>query len=363
MSVSIYIHIPFCASKCAYCDFYSSPASDSVKAAYTAALVHSISDSEKTGDRVSSVYFGGGTPTVLTSNQLSNIVEALDKKFNISDAERTLEVNPDSVKNAKIFGSLGFNRFSMGVQSFNDFELRLAGRRHNSEQAVKAYEYLRTFADNVNLDLMLGFPSENHPEHFRESLSKLISLNPEHVSVYMLKYESGTPFYELSDKALPDDIISDLYLYASEVLEKYGYEHYEISNFAQNGFRSAHNISYWNRGRYLAFGPGAYGFDGKVRWHYEKNTADFIARNGDVRKIVDEIQDEDAMFSEKIILGLRMSDGIDEKTYKTVVSDSKKKKLCENLILTGLAKKTSAGGFALTAEGWLVSNTVIEKLM
>lgn len=363
MSTSIYIHIPFCASKCKYCDFYSAPASEEIREKYVSALISQIESSSDLNEPVKSVYFGGGTPSVLTEKQLYSVLDSLDKKFNISSAERTLEVNPDSVYTAKSEKLLWFNRFSMGVQSFDDEELHLLGRRHTAVEAEKAYSFLRNFASNINLDLIIGIPSENHSEKLKRSLDKMIELNPEHSSVYILKYEEGTPMYSYLDSALPDDEVSDLYLYVSETMRKSGYEHYEISNYAKKGFRSVHNCAYWEQEKYLAFGTGAYGFDGKNRYHFEKNIAEYISLNGKVSPVTDESLDEWHVFDEKVILGLRMSDGIDKNIYAEICKYPVKKHFCENLMKNKMARILPDGSFALTPEGWLVSNTIIEELM
>lgn len=363
MSFSIYVHIPFCASKCKYCDFYSAPADDETKERYVSSLISQIKNSEKISDSIKSVYFGGGTPTVLSFKQLYRILETLDKKFGISNAERTLEVNPDSVLTAKNENLLWFNRFSMGVQSFDDEELLLLGRRHTALEAEKAYDFLRKFSSNINLDLIIGIPIENHSSRLENSLKKLISLEPEHSSVYILKYEEGTPMFKMADLAVPDDEISDLYLYVSEKMAANGYEHYEISNFSKPGKRSVHNCAYWQQEKYLAFGPGAYGFDGKNRYHFEKNLSSFILSNGKVSPVIDEVVEGESSLSEKIVLGLRMSDGIDVRIFEYILSDPHKKRFCENLIKNEMAKILPNGNFALTPKGWLVSNTIIEELM
>lgn len=363
MSISIYIHIPFCASKCKYCDFYSAPATEETRNSYVAALINQINSAESTNEEIRSVYFGGGTPSVLSEKQLTDVMEAIDRKFNVSKAERTLEVNPDSVWVAKSLSPIWFNRFSMGVQSFNDEELKLLGRRHTSEEAVKAYEFLRGFADNINLDLMIGLPSKDHEKNLEKSLDKLLSLNPTHSSVYILKYEEGTPIFKMIDSAMDDEKVSDLYLYVSERMTEAGYEHYEISNFARDGLRSVHNFAYWEQKPYLAFGTGAYGFDGKNRYHFEKNLTEYISKNGLVPKITDETLDGDSLNEEKIMLGLRTSDGIDRALYSDILMNARKKALCQKLLKENLARLTSTGAFALTPKGWLVSNEIIEELV
>lgn len=363
MSISVYVHIPFCASKCKYCDFYSAPATDEVREKYVSALISQINSADNISEPVKSVYFGGGTPSVLTEKQLYSVLEALDKKYSISSAERTLEVNPDSVLTARSENFLWFNRFSMGVQSFDDGELRLLGRRHTAAEAEKAYEFLRKFAKNINLDLIIGIPSEDHAENLENSLNKLISLDPEHSSVYILKYEEGTPMYKMADMELPEDELSDLYLYVSEKMRGNGYEHYEISNYAKPGFRSVHNCAYWEQEKYLAFGTGAYGFDGKNRYHFEKDISEYINLNGKVSPIIDETLSSEQIYSEKIVLGLRMSDGLDKNIFAEICGDFHKKRFCENLIKNGMANILSNGNFALTPKGWLVSNSIIEELM
>lgn len=331
--------------------------------AYISALISNINAAPECGEPVKSVYFGGGTPTVLKGEQLYRVLYALDEKYHIKNAERTLEVNPDSVGTAAESFPLWFNRFSMGVQSFDDGELSLLGRRHNAAEAEKAYKIMRGFADNINLDLIIGIPLPGHEKTFKKSLEKLISLEPEHVSVYILKYEQGTPMYGLRDRELSDDIVSELYLYASDELSAHGYEHYEISNFSKPGRRSVHNSAYWKQERYLAFGPGAYGFDGTTRYHYAKDTKGFISSGGKVLPLTDEILDADALKSERIMLSLRMSDGIDGRLFSEIISDPAKKRYTDILLKNKLARIGADGSFALTLEGWLVSNSIIEELM
>lgn len=363
MSLSVYIHIPFCNRKCNYCAFYSEAANEK-KDAFVSCLVNQISLSPYKGDKLISVFFGGGTPSVLSKQQFARIFAALESTFDISDAEITTELNPDSVDNIAdpaVFSR--FTRLSMGVQSFDDEELSVLGRLHNSDQAVKAYEKLRASgAKNVNIDLMLALPGSDHIKKLETTLDTAISLCPEHISAYILTPEKGTPLYEkygdFNSESAPD-----AYLLACKKLTEAGYEHYEISNFAKRNFRCVHNMCYWTQQKYLAFGPSACGFDGTSRYRINCSTDEFIAKKGNIVPSVEEILSPDELETEKIMLSLRLSDGIGRAALNKIFLYPPKKQFISRLISRSLAKINADGGLSLTDSGFLVSNEIIRNLI
>ena len=300
MPLSAYIHIPFCKRKCSYCAFYSAPSPDGIIEAYVSALENNILHTEKKGAVLDSVYFGGGTPSLLKPDQYLRILNALEAVFDISGAEITTELNPESVSNLLDYRLIKrFTRFSMGVQSFDDSELNILGRLHNSREATDCYNKLRSFgANNINIDIMLALPGKDHFRNLNNTLDTVVSLSPEHVSAYILTPESGTPLFKRYNP-VSDDITSKLYLTVCEKLEQAGYEHYEISNFAKKGYRCAHNMCYWNQRGYLAFGPSACGFDGVRRYRYSCSTEEYISENGLVEPVIEETLSESDLSREK----------------------------------------------------------------
>lgn len=285
--LGIYVHIPFCKSKCEYCDFYSLGGSRDRRTTdqYLQALADHIRETGRLAPdyTVDTVYFGGGTPSFFGAENLEKILDELQKRFHFgADPEITLEANPDSVtpQGLKRLVCAGFNRISIGVQSDQDDMLKRLGRPHTYEQARMAVVRAREagFA-NLSLDLMFGLPNQTLTG-WRDTLENVLRLKPEHMSCYALKVEPNTPLWEYRDCAnLPnDDVQADMYLAASEILQDHGYEHYEISNFAKPGFRSRHNLKYWTGGEYLGFGPcAASDFAGK-RFTIEPDLRTYVER-------------------------------------------------------------------------------------
>ncbi len=364
MSTSAYVHIPFCARKCNYCAFYSA-ATNSVKIEkYVSALENQIRNSPSKGEKLKSVFFGGGTPSVLPPHLFERLLSALFDTFDLSDAEITTELNPDSVDNIldpSVFTK--FTRFSMGVQSFDDEELSVLGRIHNADQAIKAFEKLRSAdAKNINIDLMLALPGKNHFQKLEKTLETAIKLSPEHISAYILTPEENTPLYEKYGY-FNDDIAPDIYRHVCNKLASAGYEHYEISNFAKKGYRCVHNMCYWTQQKYLAFGPTACGFDGTSRFRIDCSTDEFIEKNGIIEPVVEETLSFTNIEEEKTMLSLRLCDGIDKQTFDRIISDKQKKAFVDNLLSSSLAYVNDKGGLSLTDDGFLVSNEIIRNLM
>ena len=272
--LGLYIHIPFCKSKCVYCDFYSLPRSESRMDDYTDALCAHLAETAPfaAGHLVDTVYFGGGTPSYLGTKRLVKILKTILKKYKVDkQAEITLEANPDSAGDWKELRTLrrcGFNRLSLGMQSADDEELSEIGRVHTMAQTEAAVEAARKAKfQNLSLDLIYGLPHQTL-EGWQKNLSAALDLTPEHLSCYGLKVEEGTPLFARRGTAgLPgDDAQADMYLYTVEFLKAQGYEQYEISNFAKPGCASRHNLKYWTLGEYAGFGPGACGTPTQRIW-------------------------------------------------------------------------------------------------
>lgn len=354
----IYIHVPFCGSKCAYCDFYSQVRSDAVRENYVRALVNGIEHCESDVS-VRSVYIGGGTPSVLSAEQLVRILSAVRSRFEVDDgAEITVEMNPENVSGTLVRALVenGVGRVSMGVQSFVDGELSLLGRKGSAAVCETAFETLRNCGvENISLDLMLAIPSQTE-KTLAYSLEKTLSLRPEHISAYLLKVEKNTLFGRRGVAEADEDIQRALYLQTCKTLEDAGYEHYEISNFAKKGFRSVHNSSYWQGVPYLCFGCGASGFDGVRRYKYGVSVDEYIRSDGLVLPETEEILDGKDLLGERIMLSLRTSDGVS----RSLLTDAQIRFL-KSLESAGLTLE-KPGGFRLTDEGFLLSNTIILKL-
>jgi len=321
-SLGLYIHIPFCKSKCLYCDFCSVVGeNEGLKAKYVESLCLLI---EKWAEKcknyvVDTIYFGGGTPTTLGARELAKILECCYKNYDVTkDAEITTEANPATIDRdgLKILRTAGFNRLSMGLQSTCDDELRALGRIHSFADFVETYENARAAGfDNISADVMFGIPCQTR-ESYEKTLRDVISLAPEHISTYALKVEEGTPFGRLGDAlVLPDeDEVAAMYLATARMLEAAGYEKYEISNFAKAGRESRHNLRYWLREEYLGFGPAAFSYFGGVRFSYAPNIVSFADGEftiGEREKI-----DVDAEMTEYVMLRMRLSRGVDVADFK-----------------------------------------------
>ena len=317
--VGIYIHVPFCLSKCHYCDFCSRTRVDEeTKSLYVKRVCEEIkaSRSRLTGSLpvADTVYFGGGTPTLLSPSQFSVILDAVNEVFGIdADAEITSETNPKSADLTKLSNmrALGVNRLSIGMQSIHDSELRALGRIHDHAGFLVSYSDARRAGfDNISVDLMYGIPEQTMVS-FEESVRMLISIAPEHISSYCLTVEDGTNFGRRRDSLiLPDeDIVSDMYRTMTDLLRSGGYEKYEISNFANNGQVSMHNLKYWKREGYVGFGPAAHSFFEGRRFANSRDVEGYIAGK-DIREYSEVIEGDDAA-DEFVMLGMRLREGID----------------------------------------------------
>lgn len=357
----IYIHVPFCDGKCPYCDFYSKVPKDEEAGRYTAAVIERIRKyAEKYHISAETVYFGGGTPNLIGGKNLSVILDAVRQNFSLSDsAEITCEVNPNSV-NGEFFDTIrkaGFNRISMGLQSANEDELELLGRKHSAEDVRDAVETARKSGfTNISLDLMIGLPGQTQ-EKLKKSIDFCGSLGVPHVSSYILKIEERTPFFRRHLVLPDDDAVSDLYLFTTAELEKLGFHQYEISNYAKESMESRHNLIYWRCREYIGIGPGAHSYiDGK-RFFYPRDFEKFI---DGVEAVLDGTGgDED----EYIMLKLRLREGISRTECDSFRSDLFNQLLVRTKKIPRSLIKVTEDNISLTPEGFLVSNTIICELL
>lgn len=361
----LYIHIPFCRSKCPYCDFYSFTADEKTKDEYTAAIIKNIIIwQEKTKNGFSSIYFGGGTPSQLGSSRLAEIVKTIKKQ---PLCEVTVECNPFdlsegwSYSDIALLKSAGVNRISMGMQSAIDKERKTLGRRAGRAEIEKAVRMIKDGGiDNFSLDLMLGIPFQT-TDSIKESIAFCAESGAKHVSSYLLKIEQGTPFEKVEKLLdLPDeDECCDMYLAACEELEKHGYRQYEISNFAKDGYESRHNLIYWDCREYLGIGAAAHSFFGGKRFYFPSDAAAFI--NG--AKPVDD--GEGGSFEEYVMLRLRLTEGLTNEGCKSRFGFEIPTKMVDKSTVfekNGLLI-SDRKGIRLTPEGFLVSNSIIAELL
>lgn len=318
----IYVHIPFCVRKCNYCAFNSKVGGADERAAYVDALTREINPRGQR-ETIETIYFGGGTPTTLTLAELEKIIGALRTAFTVEGgAEVTIEANPGTVDATYLRGlrALGFNRLSLGVQSFNDALLKVLGRIHDSRAAIQTVELAKIFFDNVSVDLMYGLPNQTLDDVHRD-VERIDKLGVQHVSLYGLEVEAGTNFFELARAGklpLPDDdACADMYDFITTTLPALGWRRYEISNFAREKFFSRHNVGYWTGKRYFGFGAGAHGFDGKLRTSNVRDVATYIERlnAGLSVSTVEEVVTRRAAMEEFCFLGLRMTEGISAQAF------------------------------------------------
>ncbi len=372
--LGIYIHIPFCKSRCEYCDFYSNGGEKEPRLVddYMQALSDHMRETGKLAPDyvVDTIYFGGGTPSYFGAENLDKILDEVHRSFHLDEnPEITLEANPDSLneKSLKRLLKAGFNRLSIGVQSDNDEVLAKLGRPHTFGQAKVAMETARRvgFA-NISLDLMYGLPDQSL-EDWLLTVENIAAMRPEHISCYALKIEEGTPMWSYRDRLnIPNDEQQlRMYLMASQYLRERGYEHYEISNFAKKGLASQHNMKYWTGGEYIGFGPsGASDFGGKRYTNMSdiKGYIEGIAKHGQVLSECESIPPR-ARAGEYLMLRLRTNQGIDPREYerKFLLSFRPLEKFLERCAANGYAEYAD-GRWVLTERGWFISNPIIIQL-
>lgn len=322
--LSIYIHIPFCRQKCLYCDFLSAPADETLREQYVQALCEEISAQAEqyARHRVISVFFGGGTPSLLTGSQVERIFERIRAGYTFApDAEITMEMNPGTVTEEmlSVYCGLGGNRISLGLQSADNEELKMLGRIHTWEEFVDTYELCRRYGiANINVDLMSALPGQTFASYQR-SLEMTAALSPEHISAYSLILEEGTPFYERyekDDSLLPDeDTERQMYAYTKEFLEAQGYLRYEISNYAKPERECRHNCVYWQRGDYAGFGVGAASMVNNIRWSNVSGIRAYLSLRPEEKIIERHPLSRSEQMEETMFLGLRMMQGVSKKVF------------------------------------------------
>ena len=375
-SLGIYIHIPFCRSKCLYCDFYSIPSArpDAVERYVTALCKHIEHIGKSAQERtVDSVFMGGGTPTVMTEEQFGRICRSLEKAFSFASCcEFTVEANPATFDTEKLSAlrKMGINRISIGMQSADSEELRLLGRTHRAEEVKLAIDAVnRAGIDNYNLDLMYGIPSQTL-ESFRKTLEFTCSLAPSHVSVYGLQLEEGTPLYRRQEKyVFPDeDEEKAMNRLAAEILSADGYNRYEISNYAKEGKECRHNLRYWLREDYLGLGVAAHSFFEGARYCAPECIDDYvsaiIAENYRAVRLDEQRIDEDEAVSEYIMLRMRLASGVSPKEFNvdTGRDFDPYEKLMEPFLRSGHIR-FSDGRYSFTPEGFDVSNYILANIL
>ena len=373
--LGIYVHVPFCRSKCQYCDFYSlCTKEDKIIDGYLDAVCDHIKEAGALAPnhKVDTIYFGGGTPSFFGADGMATILTTLRRNFDVdNNAEITIECNPDSVSD-KLLHRLraeGFNRVSLGIQSDDDDMLKKLGRPHTYAQAVQAFHRCRKAGfKNISVDLMYGLPGQTL-RTWQETLDNVLKLLPEHISCYGLKVEEGTPLYEYKDAAnLPgDDLQADMYLTAVEYLRSRGYRQYEISNFARKGLYSRHNMKYWTGGEYLGFGPAASSDFGGRRFTTIRDLQGYvngIKTGGSVLEEVDEVPQRERA-GEYLMLRLRTISGINRYEYehKFLLPFDEIEAALERSRNMGYAMRSEEGRWRLTPRGYLISNDIITDLL
>jgi oxygen-independent coproporphyrinogen III oxidase len=367
-NAGLYIHIPFCKSRCSYCDFATDVYrnNDAVER-YVSSLCKEISDFKvQNSGLFDTLYFGGGTPSLLTANQLEKILDTIHRKFEFADnLSFTLEMNPGTVTLEKLldFRKLGVNRASFGVQTFDDKALKLLARGHDSNDVRTTFELLRKAKfDNISFDLIGGLPNQNMV-NWEDNLNQALDLEPEHLSLYLLELEDSTPLAEqIRSKRQPqpdEELAAEMYELMLDKVATKGYEQYEISNFSKPGFQSRHNNKYWNCDSVFGFGVSAHSFDGKVRWSNERDTNKYVSmiENGNSTIVASE---EINLASEISFLGLRKNGGLNLRDYQARFGIDLKAKFAselENLSVAGLIIFENEY-LKLTRKGMVFSNEV-----
>lgn len=360
MSLGLYCHIPYCFSKCRYCDFYSHPGERGVPDAYVDALLRELERfAAEAPLRPDTVYFGGGTPSLLTPAQLERVLQAAQPA---PGAEITLEANPETVTEQSLAGfrAAGANRISFGVQSARDSQLRTLGRPHTAKQARAAFAAARKAGfTNISGDIMLALPHYTQAE-FDETLELIEQGGAVHISSYLLKIEPDSAFGHKPPEGLPGpDDAADFYLYAVEQLEHHGYRQYEISNFARPGFEGRHNLIYWDCGDYLGIGPAAHSCMGGKRFYYPADTAAFVQDNAAP------VMDGDCGAEDYLILQLRLRKGLSLPEYQARYGkqfSTRQLAFVQNCVKNGYAE-FDGQTLALTPAGLIVQNSILAELL
>ena len=394
----IYIHIPFCRSRCIYCGFYSTTALD-LRQRYVDALCREMEirgtrkeeGGKRNDEEIETIYLGGGTPSQLTPSQLRQIFIYINKVYPLtSEREITIEVNPDdvTVEFAALLQQLPVNRVSMGIQTFDDQRLRFLHRRHTSRQAIEAVSILRAAGiNNLSIDLMYGFPGETLSD-WQSDIDSALALNVEHISAYCLMIEEGTPLHRMlkqhngdcplceqrselqgdCPQCVDEETERSMYYTLIDRLTAAGYEHYEISNFARSGFRSRHNSSYWNGTPYIGLGAAAHSYDIRSRsWNIADINAYIKGIERGERLFEEELLDNDTRYNDAVTVGLRTCEGINLDTlprkYRDYCIKNARRYLDDGLLELSVVGNLTSPTLHLTRRGLFVSDMVMSDLM
>ncbi|MBQ6202410.1 MAG: radical SAM family heme chaperone HemW [Prevotella sp.] len=394
----IYIHIPFCRSRCIYCGFYSTTALD-LRQRYVDALCREMEirgtrkeeGGKRNDEEIETIYLGGGTPSQLTPSQLRQLFIYINKVYPLtSEREITIEVNPDdvTVEFAALLQQLPVNRVSMGIQTFDDQRLRFLHRRHTSRQAIEAVSILRAAGiNNLSIDLMYGFPGETLSD-WQSDIDSALALNVEHISAYCLMIEEGTPLHRMlkqhngdcplceqrselqgdCPQCVDEETERQMYYTLIDRLTAAGYEHYEISNFARPGFRSRHNSSYWNGTPYIGLGAAAHSYDIRSRsWNIADINAYIKGIERGERLFKEELLDSDTRYNDAVTVGLRTCEGIDlnalPKKYRDYCMKNARRYLDDGLLELSVVGNLTSPTLHLTRRGLFVSDMVMSDLM
>jgi len=371
----LYLHIPFCDTKCGYCDFYSIT-NNTLRSDFLKALLQEIKQYERspyTDKAFDTIYFGGGTPSLLSQQELNQILIVLYENFPISkDCEITIETNPGTIDSDKLgfYKSKGVNRLSIGIQSFNNTELKLLGRIHDNEQAQRTFERARNAGiENISIDLIYALPDQSL-KSWESSLLKGLSLNPDHISAYNLTFEQGTPFYKQlmrgQLKKQPEYLEEQFYNKTLDIFQQSGFLHYEISSYSKSEeYISRHNYKYWNHTNYLSFGPSAHSYWDGQRWSNVRSINKYISGINTESGVIDfkEDIDDETMIFEKIMLGLRTVDGINLIEFNKIFKQSfleKHKSINRSLLDNGFAEINN-DFFRLTRKGMIICDEILPR--
>jgi oxygen-independent coproporphyrinogen III oxidase len=377
MKNGVYIHVPFCLSRCSYCHFPTQIWCEDLANRYVPAVVAEILGFGKTAtfeNEIDSIYFGGGTPSLLSAGQINEILKVCRSVFRVTgDCEISLEANPDTITGSKAsdWKEMGINRISIGAQSFSDQELAAIGRIHTAAQIEVSFRILRQFAfKNINLDLMLGLPRQIERQ-WMVNLETIESLSPEHVSIYMLDFDGSEPLYQSIKKGAEDvpdeDSVADWYLLSLDRMSKAAYSQYEISNFAAPGFQCRHNLKYWMRIPVWGFGLGSHSYDGEVRYANHTDLTAYLESVGEGKPPIEwrrSISETQAL-QETLFLGLRLCKGIDWDWLESNFPRSQTngyEKILQELESQGLVEWHGTN-VRLTRSGILLSNEIFQRFV
>lgn len=368
----LYIHVPFCHAKCAYCDFYSIPASGDVSDYVNAVISEAALRGHELNSRITTLYIGGGTPSILNPAELDRLVAGIDKILSLSDVtEFTIEVNPEDVTRDYLLAikKCGVTRVSMGVQSLIDSELKSVGRRHSALDALEAMSALSSCFDNFSLDVIFGLPGQTI-QSLDYTLKQIVATGAPHLSAYLLSYEPGTRLYAqlLSGKTteISDEVATEMYMMIDEYLSASGYVHYEISNYAKPGMESRHNSSYWDSTPYLGLGPSAHSFDGDTRRYNDSSLKGYMMALSQGHSC--EVIDDETMankFNDYLITRLRTRQGLDMEQLAAMPFGD-----LVNAIYDPLKRLSDSGDIVIEGsrvtiphQRWLVSDAILRQLI